>query len=52
MFLQCVFVGKAQEAYSSLSVEESLDYEQVGLFSERTNWFLCLPPKTLQLSKN
>jgi len=29
MLLQCVFVGKAQEAFSSLSVEESLDYDQV-----------------------
>lgn len=29
MLLQCVFVGKAQEAYSSLSVEESLEYEHV-----------------------
>ncbi len=29
MLLQCVLVGKAQEAYFSLSVEESLDYEQV-----------------------
>ncbi len=29
--LQCVLVGKAQEAYSSLPVEESLDYEQVKI---------------------
>ncbi len=29
MLLQCVLVGKAREAYSSLSVEESLDYEKV-----------------------
>lgn len=29
MTLQCVFVGKAQEAYSSLSLEDAADYEKV-----------------------
>ncbi len=29
LLLQCVFTGKAQEAYASLSPEASLDYDQV-----------------------
>ena len=29
MTLQSVFTGKAQEAYSSLSLEDALDYEKV-----------------------
>ena len=29
MTLQCVFVGKAQQAYSSLSLEDAADYEKV-----------------------
>lgn len=29
MTLQCVFTGKAQEAYSSLSLEDAADYEKV-----------------------
>ena len=29
MTLQCAFVGKAQQAYSSLSLEDAADYEKV-----------------------
>ncbi len=29
LLLQCVFTGKAQETYASLSPEASLDYDQV-----------------------
>lgn len=36
LLLQCVFTGKAQDAYAALSPEVSLDYDKVKVAVVRT----------------